>query len=100
MFQVSCRLAELAEGGWEPTLLKTAVGTPGHAALLGGQAAEQEGFHAPPPPTALPQFSCSLTTTLMKEFDEEKLKARAWLPLEPLLGCKEVLPFKFHLHGA
>lgn len=59
VFQVSCRLAEVAEGGWEPTLLMAAAGTPGHAVLLGGQAVEQEGFHAPTPPTTLLQFSSS-----------------------------------------
>lgn len=39
-------LAGLAVGGWEATLLITAVGTPGHppAILLGGWAVVQEGF--------------------------------------------------------
>lgn len=40
----------LAGGGCEPTLLITAVGTPGHppAILLGGWAVEQEDFCGPP----------------------------------------------------
>lgn len=46
-----------------------------------------------PPPTALLQFSSLSTTTLTKHFfDEKKQKARAWLPFEPSLGCKEESP--------
>lgn len=78
-------------GGWEPTLLITAMGTPGHPhAVLLWAGCAPGGF--PRTSTTNSQFSCPLTAASIKQFDEKKQKARAWLPLEPLLGCKEGSP--------
>lgn len=76
-------------GGWEPALLITAVGTPGHAGWVGcgaGRFPHTSTTNSPAP------ISYSPTTASIKQFDGEKQKRSAWLPLEPLLGCKEGSP--------